>query len=108
MGWIDLLVCIAIFFGTGAMWTYSVLLAGMVPTRAKRLYANLNKVCLLPLPSFVVTKLDSFVKRFSGRAIGFDCYQMFYVTHEFLYEVVLFSGTSYVLLIDAIIRSMIN
>ena len=107
MYFMDVVICILIFIGTAGMWTYSVLLAGMVPTRAKRLYVNLNKVCLLPLPSFVVTKLDSFVKRFSGRAIGFDCYQMFYVTHEFLYEVVLFSGTSYVLLIDAIIRSML-
>lgn len=107
MKWLDLVICIALFFGTTAMWAYSVLLAGMLPTRAKKLYANLNKVCLLSLPPFVVPKLDSFIKRFSGRAIGFDCYQMFYVTHEFLYEVVLFSGTSYVLLIDAIIRSML-
>ena len=85
-------------------WIYSVLLAARVSAHSKKLYSEINRVCLIPVPEMVQNKLDNFVKRFSGRQIGFDCYQMFAVTHEFLYNVVLFSGTSYVLFIDSIVK----
>ena len=86
-----------------SLWVYSVLLAGHVSSNGKRLYAIMNRVCLTKIDSEVSLKLENMIKRFSAREIGFHCYHMFTVTYEFLYEVLLFTGTSYVLVIDSII-----
>lgn len=88
---------------SAGLWTYSVLLAGHVSSNSKKLYKVLNRICLTKIESEIYIKLENMVKRFSGREIGFNCYHMFTVTHEFLYEVLLFTGTSYVLVIDSII-----
>lgn len=76
-----------LLFLTGLTWTYSVLLAARVAAHSKKMYSVLNRICLIPTPEMMQNKLDNFIKRFSGRTIGFDCYQMFSVTHEFLYNV---------------------
>ena len=102
----DVIICAFLFILSVYMWAKSVLLACRIPSEAKRLYLEMNKVCLLSLPPFIIPKLDICVKRFGGRAIAFDCYHMFYITIEFLYELLMFAGTSFFLILDAILRSM--
>lgn len=98
--WIIQLVSLAL---NASLWVYSVLLAGHVASNGKRLYSIMNRVCLTQSEPEVSLKLENMIKRFSSRQIGFHCYHMFTVTYEFLYEVLLFTGTSYVLVIDSII-----
>lgn len=87
--WTELAVvgfCLSLLILT---WVASVMQASRVHAQTLELYGQMNRFCLVPTHSIVQNKMDNFVKKFSarGRKIGFHCYNMFYLTHEFLFHV---------------------
>ena len=69
------------------LWITFVLRASKVSTRMHLVYLVLNRACLIPVDDSMKVRMEHAVKRFDGLHIGFNCFNMFTIGHEYLYHV---------------------
>lgn len=69
------------------LWISFVLSVSKVSTRMHQVYLILNRACLIPVDDSMKVRLEHAVKRFDGLHIGFNCFNMFTIGHEYLYHV---------------------
>lgn len=75
-----------------ALWIIFVMRASRLATQMHRFYLVLNRVCLIPVNDSMKLRMEHAVKRFDGLHLGFNCFHMFTVGHEYLYHVSYFQS----------------
>lgn len=70
-----------------SLWLVFMLRASKTATKMHQYYLVLNRACLIPLNDSMKVRMEHAVKKFDGLQIGFNCFSMFTIGHEYLYHV---------------------
>ena len=84
-----------------AIWWTIASIASKPANYNHNLYMALNRLCLIPVPENIQAKMENFVKRFSGPKIAFWCFRMFSISHEYMYHVLMWFGSCFILFADS-------
>lgn len=94
------IVALIIFLFYVFLFFFSWITTANIANGGHELFLLSNRMSVHKLHPFVVSRMSIMVASMAVKSIGFDCYSFFMVKWPFLYQVLMFTGSTYFVLLD--------